>query len=222
MILFWCLVLHPQCLCNGGGCLGAATTKASCDKTSCSGATEVGASKQGSVDPTSGTRLSKGNPCLNCGHRRPPALWCHFVGFLFWIPDAIVMAVPTLVPPQKAHLVTKPWNAWHFHGYIRIPGSPGWVPRLLTMHQTEWFLKSFFWELLYNQTRAMRHWVWVDQRINAIFLQQRLGWHKPKTFKKPHAQIWYTYQYAYFWLHMPPSPYLVTAIAIFLPVQVEK
>ena len=96
---------------------------------------------------TSGTRLSKGNPCLNCGHRRPPALWSHF-GFLFRI---IVLDAgcycnggADLGAAAASPFGYQTMERIPFSWIYRIPGSPGWVPRLLTVHQTECFLKTFF------------------------------------------------------------------------------
>ena len=121
------LHLVTSCFCNGGTDLGAATTQASCHKTSCSDA-----SKQGTLGPHFWNAFINGNPCLNCRHRR--FLLCGLIldscsGSLFCIPDAVVMAVPTLAPPPQECLVTKPQNTCHFHGYIAYraarDGFPG-------------------------------------------------------------------------------------------------
>ena len=76
--------MNPKCCCNGGADLVAAPTKSYCHKASCSNATEVGASKQGTGGPHFWDAFINDMPCLNCGHRRPPALRSH-LGSLLWI-----------------------------------------------------------------------------------------------------------------------------------------
>ena len=120
--------------------------RAPCHKASCSGATKVDATNQGTVDLHFWDAFIKNNPCLNCGHRRPPALWFHF-GFLFRIivldPKCYCNGGADLGAAAARASGHQTMERIQLSWIHRIPGSPGWAPGPLIVHQTERFLKAF-------------------------------------------------------------------------------
>ena len=65
------------------------------------------------------------NPMVAC------ALWSYF-DFLFWIPDALVMAAPTLVPPQQrapCHKTSERWRSYIWWQVAFVTAAQTLVPQ---------------------------------------------------------------------------------------------
>ena len=97
--------------------------------------------------PTNGMHLVAVCPACIVGQRRSPACLISF-GFLFWIlvlnPKCSCNGGADLGAAAASPFCYQTSERLPFSWIYRIPGSPGWVPRLLTVHQTECFLKTFF------------------------------------------------------------------------------